>query len=281
MHEMSNKKPAKADYRKATAAEPEQALLQLRRWYASRQGQYTLQAVQSCVGKMITDVFGYYALEIGGMPDTCHLLQESRIVNCFRMVPDGSLVAKAGLQADFIGTSESLPVAFDSLDLVIGCHVLDMSAAPHQVLREIERVLLPEGHCVLVGFNPVSLLGLRRFWRQLFRHQTPGAYTAFRVRDWFEVLGFEVLETRTIGFRSGFWRDGLFRRMAWMERLGERSRLGLGNVHVIHVRKRGSRLTPIRPRMHPRPILNPGMAINSGAGRMGKVTGRVDKQQHE
>ncbi len=38
-------------------------------------------------------------------------------------------------------------------------HVLEFAAEPHRILREVERVLVPEGQVVIAGFNPLSLWG--------------------------------------------------------------------------------------------------------------------------
>jgi len=36
-------------------------------------------------------------------------------------------------------------------------HTLEFTNDPHQVLREVDRVLIPEGHVVILAFNPWSL----------------------------------------------------------------------------------------------------------------------------
>jgi hypothetical protein len=39
---------------------------------------------------------------------------------------------------------------------------LELARDPHHALREVERVLVPEGRVVISGFNPASLWGLRQ-----------------------------------------------------------------------------------------------------------------------
>jgi hypothetical protein len=41
-------------------------------------------------------------------------------------------------------------------------HALELARDPHHALREVERVLVPEGRVVISGFNPASLWGLRQ-----------------------------------------------------------------------------------------------------------------------
>jgi ubiquinone/menaquinone biosynthesis C-methylase UbiE len=38
-----------------------------------------------------------------------------------------------------------LPLAANSIDLVVMPHTLEFAPDPHQMLREVERVLVPEG----------------------------------------------------------------------------------------------------------------------------------------
>ena len=57
-----------------------------------------------------------------------------------------------------------LPVSPYSVQTIVLPHVLEFSKDPYQVLREAEMTLAPQGYMVLVGFNPLSLLGLRRLF---------------------------------------------------------------------------------------------------------------------
>jgi SAM-dependent methyltransferase len=57
---------------------------------------------------------------------------------------------------------DALPFPNHSLDLVVLPHALELARDPHLTLREVERVLVPEGRVVITGFNPLSLWGLRQ-----------------------------------------------------------------------------------------------------------------------
>lgn len=218
--------------------------------------------VQGIVSRMSADIFGYYALETGVLAGQHSFLQESRVANQF------SLGMVRGEQVGVIGAPEHLPFALNNLDLVVASHVLDCTHSPHQVLREIERVLVPEGHCILIGFNPISFKGLAqlRYWRNP-KVRPCRFYTTFRVREWLNVLGFEVCETVSAGFCPVFGGDYLFKRARWLDRLGGHYRLMTGNVYVIHVQKKVSNMTPLLPSRKVTPLLRPGMVVNPGAGR--------------
>ena len=86
----------------------------------------------------------------------------------------------------------SLPIASESIDLLILPHVIEFESNPRAVLREVERVLRPEGRLVLLTFNPFSIHGiLRRVARRdAFRAQ--GFVPAVRLHDWLRLLKFEA-----------------------------------------------------------------------------------------
>ena len=52
---------------------------------------------------------------------------------------------------------DALPVASDSVDMVILPHLLEFEENFYQILRESERVLQPEGQLIILGFNPWSV----------------------------------------------------------------------------------------------------------------------------
>ena len=154
-------------------------------------------------------------------------------------------------------------------------HTLEFARDPHLALREVERVLMPEGRAVIVGFNPASLWGVRerpeRLRRRLGRRcgetsADAGSSIGYRrLRDWLRLLSFEVEAGR-----FGCYMPPSHRRngwpAAWMERAGDRWWPIFGAVYfVIAVKRvRGMRLVGLiggrapspspSPRRSPRPI---------------------------
>ena len=55
-----------------------------------------------------------------------------------------------------------LPFESQSVDLIVMPHTLEFTSDPHRLLREAERVLMPEGQLVITGFNSLSLRGMRQ-----------------------------------------------------------------------------------------------------------------------
>src|SRR5262245_24968866 len=151
-------------------------------WFATPLGQYLLMREQTYFDNVVADVFGYNAFQLG-MPEI-DLLRTSRIpMRCHVGV-----TGPAALRADL----RDLPVASNSVDLVLLPHTLEFSANPHQILREVARVLMPEAHVIIAGFNPWSLWGFRRMFSRGRGYPWKGRFSNLpRMKDWLALLGLE------------------------------------------------------------------------------------------
>jgi SAM-dependent methyltransferase len=76
---------------------------------------------------------------------------------------------------------------------------------PHRLLREADRVLIDDGWLVLIGFNPLSLMGLRKLVPVLRRAPPYNSrmFTLMRQLDWLSLLNFEVLAIAVSGCALG------------------------------------------------------------------------------
>lgn len=85
-----------------------------------------------------------------------------------------------------LGDPSAIPLLGSSVDACVLAHTLDYTSDPHQVLREVERVLTADGWLILSGFNPHSLVGAGRLFRRLRRHQPwrTRMFAPERVTDW-------------------------------------------------------------------------------------------------
>jgi SAM-dependent methyltransferase len=202
-------------------------------WSQTPLGAYLVAWEQARLDALVTDIFGYNALQLGLVAED--LLRANRMP--FRL-----RCARAGKVA-VIAAEENLPFASASLDLVVLAHVLEFAGQPHQVLREVERVLVAEGHVIICGFNPYSLWGLTR---RLNQSAWPrGQYLpALRVRDWLALLGFDVQSTQSGVYVPAVNTPDWLARWRWLDWLGRRWWLGAGAVYLIHGIKRvpGARL---------------------------------------
>jgi SAM-dependent methyltransferase len=199
-------------------------------WLTTPQGAYVLDWELAQFDSAVDDVFGFRAVQIG-LPEV-DFLRQNRINFRFTL----ALEPGAALAADPL----QLPLASQSADLVVLPHVLEGHHNPHEVLREAERVLMPEGHIVISGFNTLSLWRVR----QMFSGRHAGApwdarfIGLLRLRDWLRVLGFE-LNGGMFGcyappFRQRLWLD----RFAFMEKAGARWWPIAGGIYVVRAIKR-------------------------------------------
>ncbi len=170
----------------------------LHRWYSSQAGQSLMPRITQRLDQMLPSVFGYQGLQIGQLQPEQSLLDRAGLLK--RLVLEGDVAANG---ADLYGEPHQLPLATDSVHLVLLLHTLDFSQHPHQVLREVDRVLSSDGYMVVVGFNPFSTLGLRRLlslkklvpWRGHF-------YSRSRVNDWLSLLSYREVRGHRESFSS-------------------------------------------------------------------------------
>ncbi len=211
----------------------------LHAWLETPLGRYLLDWERAGVERMVADIFGYRAVQIG-MPGV-DLLAANRM-------PFRFACARVG-PAAVLAHEFELPFTTASLDLVLMPHVLEFSADPHSVLREVDRVLVAEGSVLLSGLNPLSLWGLRRM---LARSEGVlpwcGQYrSAMRIKDWLTLLGFEVVGSEAGCYvpvaSSATWLE----RWRFMDRMGTRWWPLLGGAYLLHGVKRVQGMRLITP----------------------------------
>ena len=206
-------------------------------WLSTPQGAYVLGWEQQRLDQIVADIFGYNAVQLG-LP-ACDFLRANRI----------ALRICAGDEAGVaLATSPAeLPLASSSIDLLVMPHVLEFADDPHQILREVERVLMPEGQVVICGFNPFSLWGLRRrFGRGGFPWD--GRYLSLpRIKDWLALLGFEANRGCFGCYAPPATQGKWLNRFAFMEKAGDRWWPIAGGVYIIQAVKRVQAMRLVTP----------------------------------
>ena len=234
----------------------------LSKWFHTPAGRYILDWEQGQFDSAVDDVFGFNAVQVG-LPEI-DFLRQSRI----------ALKVSAGLNggSSLIAEAARLPLASQSIDLVALPHVLEFAEQPHQILREAERVLMPEGSIVISGFNPLSLWGAKRTFVR--RHERPVPWCGrflglLRLKDWLSLLGFELTGGRFGCYAPPFTQTRWLQRFRFMEKAGDRWWPVLGGIYVVRAIKRtvGMRLvTPVwRDKRKAREALAPVAQKDNGA----------------
>lgn len=214
---------------------------------------------QAQADELLGDVFGYHAVQLGWpeldalrsnrMPHRWHAQAEFE----WPLAPLPNKHDAVCRAPDVWLDSRAWPWQADSLDLVVLPHTLERSADPHACLREVARVLIPEGQVLITGLNPLSWWG----WRQaraspcgdVLAGQGQSLMAYRRLRDWLRLLGFEVQVSRFGGWTPAWRNERWMQRMGWMDHLGERWWPIFGGVYLVMATKRvpGGRLLEARP----------------------------------
>jgi len=238
-------------------------IIDLQSWVLSPAGRYLLDWERSQVDAAVADIFGYHALQLG-FP-ALNALQANRMPHRWLALQDASDLAPDGAQrTDLCFDFAALPFPANSLDLVVLPHTLELTPDPHSTLREVERVLVPEGKVLICALNPASLWGLRQKRSPL--HRLLGTGGGFlpdntqsigygRLRDWLRLLGFEVEVSRFGCYRpavqSAQWLD----RWKWMDRLGARFWPIFGACYFVVAVKRVRGMRLLGPSWKTVPVL--------------------------
>lgn len=253
------------------------AAAQLADWLRTPAGRYLLAWEQRFIDAAVIDWFGYHALQLG-CPQL-HGLRTNRMSNRWLAVnhaqvvrpvvegppmpgmgvhpleyqPEPQALPAMGLDAagrvSILCEFDALPFEANSLDLVLLPHTLEQAPDPHRCLREVERVLRPEGRVVILGLNPASLWAVRqnlarvngRMLGRPPRLYLPeeGEYIGYwRLRDWLRLLSFEVERAQFGCYRPPLLSEPWLSRWQWIEKPGGKWWTVLGALYGVIAVKR-------------------------------------------
>lgn len=208
---------------------------ELRRFYEDRLGQVARHLIARRVRAQWCDVKGLRVAGVGySTPYLRALIPEAERVIALMPREQGTLHWPKGenCRAALVDELE-LPLPDMSIDRLIAAHCIEMSGAGAQVLREIWRVLRPEGRVMLVVPNR------RGIWARTdhtpFGHGHP--YSTGQVNRLLKECMFTPLVHLPCLFIPPIrWKPLLHTATAW-ERLGRTLWPGLSGVLVVEARK--------------------------------------------
>jgi SAM-dependent methyltransferase len=221
-------------------------------WLQTPAGQYLLEWEQGLCDQLTADWFGYHALQLGQAQ--LQGLRHNRMPHRWLALTQHPN-SHAG-QADFCTDLCALPFADDSLDLVILPHALEASPDPHATLREVARVLVPEGRVLVLGLNPNSLWAWRQVRDRWRRHLWPGRLYLpqsgefigpRRLRDWLNLLNFEAEPMQYGCYAPSVQSPQWLKRFKVLDQLGPRWWPFLGAVYAQVAIKRVHGMRLIEP----------------------------------
>jgi SAM-dependent methyltransferase len=207
-------------------------------WLTTPLGRYVAIREQAIFDRVLPDLFGYYALQMGAA--SLPLLAASRIGNRFTM---GWNTA-----AELFAEPDQLPFAENQFDVIVMPHVIEFQALPHESLRDVFRVLRPEGRLLLTGFNPYSMFGSKRFFGRDRKNVWGGEFFALsRVKDWLTLLGFDLVDGELDCYNVPAASEKTLSRLEWVARAGDRWWPFAGGVYYLQAVKRVSGVRLIKP----------------------------------
>jgi SAM-dependent methyltransferase len=233
------------------SATSEKSIIALDAWLQTPPGAYVRAWEQACLDEMVADIFGFNAVQIG-LPQI-DALAANRMPNKWLADNRGrpTVQEASGRRFTVAFDSAELPFASQSLDLVVLPHVLEFAAEPHQVLREVERVLMPEGRVIVCGFNPASLWGLRQFTGRLVgSHYLPAAgefISMPRIKDWLKLLNMGVSHSHFGCYAPACRTEKWLARYHFMDSAGQRYWPYFGAVYMVQAIKRVKGMRLIGP----------------------------------
>ncbi len=229
----------------------------LEAWYQGKNGPYVLASLRGALQPVLDISFGYHILQMGVARD-CALYDQSTINHRIYCAD------RAGAQVSLVSHSDELPLESDSIDTLIAHHSLEFGPNPHRVLREMQRVLAPQGHLLIVGVNPYSLLGAGAALCRIARNplwRAQHSVSRHRLTDWLHLLGCEVQSCSYVyglpPIGGGKIRELLTQGDAW----SNEHKLATGGLYVLHAIKQVSALNKPRLRLRERGERLIGLAV--------------------
>ncbi len=237
-----------------------------RDWGETRLGRAFLAAEQEAQHDLAAKMFGYYFLQLGQLGNQSELQGGQFRFRLRQSAAASPLSLNQSNSAYVLSDPAALAISTDSMAAVSLGHVLDFHHNPHQVLREVDRVLIPGGYVLLSGFNTLSSW---RLWQMLRSRSDEMPWSArfvslHRLGDWLGLLNLEIINTQGFFYRPPLTNQAMLNRMAFVEKWDDQGRWGLreglGAGYVLLARKRAIPMTPIRPRWQPsKGLLSPGV----------------------
>ena len=243
--------------------------LMVREWYSTDLGQALLSKERESLSVILEQIFGFNLVQLGCLEDDENNRGNGRFTADSRTsyqysIESLSSAAQAFHCTHLVSSFEQLPLQTHSVDAVVLPHTLEFEQNPHQILREVDRILVAEGKAVFLGFNPFSPWGLwHKYWEVKKRISSntrdkngimckvplPSCghlISQKRLSDWLKLLGFDIKLVSEYFYRPPVRNSGLLNKLEFMEQAGQFSKLLPAGGYLMVATKRVSTLTPIR-----------------------------------
>jgi len=219
-------------------------------WQNSAYGKEFFNTEINILKKNLKNIFGFHLLQIGAEKlDYLENLEDKLKIN-HRIVLSDNLSDKMPQNSSFKSTlytkDNEIPLASETIDAVLISHGLEQSTDPHGLLREVDRILLPEGYMIILGFNPWSFWGLRKGLTVKktsdmeldFPWDTKGKwFSSARICDWLSLLNYKIDFKKHYFYRPCIDNPNILKYTAGFEMVGKIIPLGAAGFCIVAIKK--------------------------------------------
>ena len=218
----------------------------LSKWFQSPLGKIVYAQELQQLEEILPKLFGYHIVQCGYYAELDYL-KSSRVANKTILFLENSEF-RNNIKKAIRTNTEELPIAMDSIDVLLLPHVLEYSKDTHKLLREMERVLICEGHAVIIGINPLSLWGLWQLFFCWWNKMPWGGQlvSVSKLKDWLSLLDFECERVNYFFFSPPFSNTTLLKKFLPLERLGKYCYPIFGGLYIVVAKKRVAPISPIK-----------------------------------
>ena len=215
-------------------------------WFQGDLGQLVIEAESARLSDCFAHLFGFHVLLLGGGTQRV-LMREALIthqVTLSPLLPDESL--NPWIQCDWC----ELPIYNESIDVVLMPHTHELLGDTQALFKEVARVLVPNGHVLICGFNPHSFWGVWKYflsgrglipWEHNFQ-------SALKISESLKALDFSVIKQGKCWFKPPFKDLKRLDRFEFLERMGAKLFPWFGGVYYLQLQKQVKGVTPIKTR---------------------------------
>lgn len=213
-------------------------------WYSHGSGFRLAEAEKAELDEILPCLHGYHLIQLSEQ-GLSHYMSGSLISHRVLVHPT---VTTAGQKNKVKAELDSLPFKSESVDVVVLPHTLEQVRNPHEILREVHRILIPEGYLVITGINPISCWGLWYSWKKMLGKIARAGHLLglTRLRDWLKLLNFQVTGGRLFYYRPPILSQSMIQKTEKIEEIGRKYWPFLGGAYSIVAVKRVIPLTLMR-----------------------------------
>lgn len=227
-------------------------------WYREMPGMMLLKMEQDLLRKIITNLPGNYLIQLGG-PSDLSLVKKSPVKHKIYLSQQKN---RFNPNAKIITDIESLPFLPASIDIAVVAHVLEFAQNPRDILNQLYEILVPNGYCIIFGFNYWSLWNCAKYYQKGEFPWSGRFLKQITIKRWLRSLHFRMMTSKTTCFRPPLQQYRLAKHLLFFEPIGQFMFPGMGGVFMIVVQKPVFAVTPeVEPVWWKKVLLNNGGVV--------------------